>query len=107
MMAKTAHGRRLKSIGAILILAGLIFSACSLRLTYNYLDWIIPWYVDEYVSLTDDQENLFDRATVELLDWHRYAELPKYTEFIISIKDAQNGCTTPCLPCPPAHGRTS
>ncbi len=74
----------------MLMLAGLIVSGCSLRITYNYLDWILPWYVDDYVNLNDNQEDFFDRATIELLDWHRYAELPRYTDFITSIKDAQN-----------------
>lgn len=89
-MSKAIPGKHFWRIGVMLLLAGLIFSACSLRMTYNYLDWILLWYVDDYVSLTAEQDELFDQATIELLDWHRYFELPRYKDFIISIRDAQN-----------------
>lgn len=73
-------------------LAVLFFSACSIRSMYNYLDWIIPFYIDDYVTLTDQQEKIFDRVTIQFLHWHRAEEMPRYERFIISFKDAQ---TTP------------
>jgi hypothetical protein len=57
---------------------------------YDYLDWILPWYLDDYVTLTDQQEDLFDRATLRFLGWHRSVELPRYTAFFTLLKDAQN-----------------
>ena len=71
------------------VLASLFFSACSIRTMYNYLDWIIPFYIDDYVSLTDQQEEVFDRVTVQFLQWHRAEEMPRYERFIISFRDAQ------------------
>ena len=72
--------------------ATLSMSACSMRNMYNYLDWIIPFYIDDYVTLTDQQEKIFDSVTIQFLRWHRTEELPRYERFIISFKDAQ---TTP------------
>lgn len=74
----------------MLLFSVLTFSACSWRLMYNYLDWILPWYLDDYVTLTDQQEELFDRTTIRFLDWHRSAELPRYADFFNSLKDAQD-----------------
>ncbi len=56
---------------------------------YGYLDWILPWYLDDYVTLTDQQEKIFDRATLKFLGWHRSVELPRYAAFFNTIKDAQ------------------
>lgn len=72
-----------------LAFVALFFSACSIRSMYNYLDWIIPFYVDDYVTLTDQQEKTFDRVTVQFLKWHRAEEMPRYERFFISLKNAQ------------------
>lgn len=82
--------RNLQSILTfIVVLATLSMSACSIRIVYNYLDWIIPFYIDDYITLTDHQEKLFDRDIIQILRWHRAEELPKYERFIIALKDAQ------------------
>lgn len=72
-----------------LAFAVLFLSACSIRMMYNYLDWIIPFYVDDYVTLTAQQEEIFDRVTIQFLHWHRAEEMPRYERFVISFKDAQ------------------
>lgn len=79
-----------KKTTVVLVLITLITSACSWRLMYNYLDWILPWYLDDYVTLTDQQEDLFDRATLRFLGWHRYVELPRYSQFFNALKNAQD-----------------
>lgn len=81
-------------INIALVLITLTISACSLRLMYDYLDWILPWYIDDYVTLTDQQEKLFDRATLQFLDWHRSVELPRYVQFFSELKDAQQAPMT-------------
>lgn len=74
---------------AVLLLFSIALSACSFRMMYGYLDWILPWYLDDYVTLTDQQEKVFDRATLKFLGWHRTVELPRYAAFFNTIKDAQ------------------
>jgi hypothetical protein len=72
----------------ILIRTGLIFifalliSGCSIKIVYNQLDWLVPWYVDDYVSLTDEQEVIFNNHLDEYLRWHRTQQLPVYADFL-------------------------
>ena len=85
--------RKLQSgLTLAIVFAAISLTACSMRVMYNYLDWIIPWYIDDYVTLTDPQDTTFDHSTIQFLRWHRAEELPRYEEFVVSFKDAQ---TTP------------
>ncbi len=84
------HANQLKSYSfAFCLFFALTFSACSFRLMYGYLDWILPWYLDDYVTLTDKQEKIFDAATLKFLGWHRSTELPRYAEFLTTLKADQ------------------
>ncbi|MGW8195768.1 MAG: DUF6279 family lipoprotein [Desulforhopalus sp.] len=62
-------------------------SACSMRIVYSYLDWIIPFYIDDYVTLTEKQKEFFDHATGQFLEWHRREELPRYEQFVVLLQD--------------------
>ncbi|MBW8192603.1 hypothetical protein K0504_16310 [Neiella marina] len=62
---------------SVLALCGLV-SACSFKTTYKFLDWLVPWYVDDYVSLNDIQERLLDDELARLLNWHQSTELERY-----------------------------
>lgn len=75
----------------ILVIIPVVFlSACSTRWIYNQLDWLIPWYLNDYVTLQDFQEPQFDKALDKLLDWHRTTQLPKYAESLAKIENALN-----------------
>lgn len=60
-----------------------------MRLLYNRLDWIIPIYIDEYVSLTGQQEDFFNPLIDRVLGWHRAEELPRYIQLLDALKSAQ------------------
>ncbi len=65
-------------ISAVLLLS---LSACmGVKFTYNNLDWLLPWYVEDYIALTDSQEQHFEQEFEELWAWHRQTELPKYVD---------------------------
>ena len=66
----------------------MVFSitSCSTKLAYNNLDWLASWYVDDYVNLTDIQEDEFDTKLDDFLVWHRNIELQNY---ILQIKAIQ------------------
>lgn len=70
----------------ILMLAALLLSACSNTFVYNQLDWLIPWYVDDYVDLTRDQRGAFKQDIRELLRWHRGEELARYIVILDEIE---------------------
>ena len=65
------------SIATVILLSG-----CTVKFYYNQLDWLVPWYVDDYVSLTSKQEDLLQEHLDEYLDWHRKEQLPVYADFL-------------------------
>ncbi|WP_296050444.1 DUF6279 family lipoprotein [uncultured Alteromonas sp.] len=75
-----------------LLIAIIIFlSGCSTKFTYNNLDWLIHWYIDDYVSLSDNQEALFDEYFADWQSWHRSEELGKYISHLKSLKTDLQG----------------
>ncbi len=69
-------------IFALLVLLG----GCSSKLAYNNLDWLIYWYMDDYIELTDKQENVFDHHLESWIDWHRDTELTRYIGQLKTLK---------------------
>ena len=73
-----------KPIAALAL--GLLLAACGTQFMYNRLDWIIPWYVDGYVSLERSQEQLLEDRLRPLLGWHRREELARYLQFLQRVE---------------------
>lgn len=70
-----------------LIAVLLLCSACSgTTFVYNRLDFLIPWYLDDYVELNRAQERRLDDLLLPFLNWHRNQELPRYLEIIELIE---------------------
>lgn len=90
----SAPGRRQMRCMARL-LAGLALAAAlgcsSTRLTYNYLDWIIDWYLDDYLSLNRQQEELYRQRLDGLLRWHRSDQLERYVRFLGRLQQDLRG----------------
>ncbi len=76
--------RRLLILGVLLCLSG----CSSTTFLYNRLDTFIGWYVLDYVSLSRDQRNDFNRRVDALLDWHRAEELPAYVVWLTEFEDS-------------------
>lgn len=70
----------------VLIAIIILLSGCSTKFTYNNLDWLIHWYIDDYVSLSDKQEALFDDYFADWRQWHRSEELSKYIDHLNLLK---------------------
>jgi chromosome segregation ATPase len=65
---------------------------CSTKFVYRNADWLIYWYVDDYISLTDEQEARFDEYLQLWLSWHKSEELDKYITQLNHIKaDIESG----------------
>jgi len=69
----------------LLLLVGLL-AGCSNNFVYNQLDWLIPWYVDDYVDLSRDQKKLLKQQLEPVLSWHRGEELGRYIELIDRVE---------------------
>ena len=70
---------------AIIAALILLLTGCGPRLVYPQLDWLIPWYVEDYLSLTDTQQNEFSIRLDAQLAWHCRTQMPEYARFLRAI----------------------
>ena len=71
---------------AAVLLALLLLAGCATSFLYNRLDWLIGWYLDDYVELSRAQEKAFGQRLKIVLDWHRREELPLYAALLRQIE---------------------
>ena len=64
----------------------LLVSACGPRWYYHHLDWMIPWYVDDYLSLDSGQRSALEIRLARQLNWHCRTQLPEYAAFLRSVR---------------------
>ena len=69
---------------------GLMLFACGPRLIYPNLNWLIPWYVDDYISFNRSQNNLLAQRLAFQLDWHCRTQLAGYAEFLRELRQQFN-----------------
>ncbi|KAF7786365.1 hypothetical protein PRUB_a0907 [Pseudoalteromonas rubra] len=75
----------------LLMLALLTMTGCSTKFIYKNADWLSYWYLDDYVSLNDEQEAQFDERLLAWLNWHKSQELTRYAEQLTVLKsDIEN-----------------
>ncbi|THF61998.1 DUF6279 family lipoprotein [Pseudothauera rhizosphaerae] len=67
-------------------LAAVLLAGCGMRFVYTQLDWLLPWYARDYVTLEPVQRSELDRRLGALLDWHCRDQLPAY---VVLLRDAQ------------------
>jgi hypothetical protein len=79
--SKSLRDGKMKKILAS-VMGFILLSACGPKLYYPSLDWLIPWYVDDYISLKPDQSSRLRTQLVRQLDWHCRTQLPEYAEFL-------------------------
>jgi hypothetical protein len=73
----------------------LLITACGPRWYYHHLDWMIPWYVDDYLALDSSQRNELERRLAIQLNWHCRTQLTEYATFLKSVsRDFQTLDTT-------------
>lgn len=72
---------------AIALLLGFaMLAGCGPRWYYPNLDWLIPWYVDDYISLDRDQQSALGERLGRLLDWHCRTQLSEYAVFLRELR---------------------
>ena len=70
----------------LLLCVALALGGCSLRLAYSQLDWLVPWYLRDYVTLDAGQRSALDARLGARLDWHCQAHVPEYAA---TLREAQ------------------
>lgn len=77
---------RLGRSGFLLLLL-LVLGGCSTTtFLYNRLDFLIPWYLGDYVELDRQQKRSLDDLLDPFLAWHREEELQRYIELLGQIE---------------------
>jgi hypothetical protein len=71
---------------ALLLCVALALGGCSLRFAYSQLDWLVPWYVRDYVTLDAGQRGALDTRLADRLAWHCSAHIPEYAA---TLREAQ------------------
>ena len=84
----TCRARWIVGLVLLMFLAG-----CSqTRLAYRYADWGVVWWVEDYISLTGEQEAQLSQDLEALRQWHCSAELPRYQQWLAVLKsDLEEG----------------
>lgn len=91
MRVLLARWCRVIVLGALLLLG-----ACSgTTFVYNRLDFLLPWYVDDYAELNGQQELYLAELLAPFLAWHRNQELPAYVGIIDDIEGSLDSELTP------------
>ena len=85
--------KALRALLAVLIISVSV-SGCTVKLTYNFLDWGLYWELKDYVKFTRDQRLLVKDEISQLIDWHRSEELPQYADQLEKLsKQLKSGIT--------------
>ncbi|MCY7294144.1 DUF6279 family lipoprotein [Alteromonas sp. a30] len=70
----------------ICALTVLLLGGCSSQFVYNNMDWMIHWYLDDYIDLQRSQKKIFDEKFEVWHNWHRQEELTKYAAHLKEIR---------------------
>jgi hypothetical protein len=62
-----------------------VLTGCGPRYIYPHLDWLVPWYVSDFISLDATQKNMLQKRLLNQLDWHCRTQLPTYAETLRAI----------------------
>ena len=67
-----------------ILLFSLIFlvGCSSTTFVYNRIDFLLPWYLESYVDLNQEQRQKLNELLEPFFEWHREEELPKYVKII-------------------------
>ena len=74
----------MKEITKKILLFSLVFlvGCSSTTFIYNRIDFLLPWYLESYVDLNQEQRKNLNELLEPFFEWHREEELPKYAEII-------------------------
>lgn len=71
----------------IIFITVFLFFGCNIKSLYNQLDWIIPWFVNSFLPLNNQQNAILDDRLDVILEWHRNTQLPVYVDTLRTIID--------------------
>jgi hypothetical protein len=85
--ARLRAARRLPWV-LLIGLATISAPGCStVKFVYNQLDWLLPYYLGDYVSLTREQVLRLDDEFARLRRWHCNTQLQAYVRWLQAAND--------------------
>lgn len=69
----------------ILLIAGILGGCNATSLVYNNAPWLVREKIDDYFSISSNQQKQLDRDIGLFFKWHRYQELPEYVKLISTL----------------------
>ncbi|UYI50124.1 DUF6279 family lipoprotein [Vibrio natriegens] len=67
---------------SLILISIFVLAGCTKKFFYNNLDWFVLEYLDDYVTLNQEQENLLEERLLVLAEWHKQEELPRYVDHL-------------------------
>lgn len=89
---RAVNPRRAALVALLVACATLV--ACTGQFIYNRLDFLIPFYFGQRVSLDEPQQTQLKAVVSGFTDWHRSSQLGRYSEFLRTLaRKAQRPAT--------------
>lgn len=70
----------------LIVLACSLLSGCGLKLAYQQLDRLLPWYISDYVTLDESQRDTLDTLLIHRLAWHCQTQIPAYRDWLDRVR---------------------
>lgn len=67
---------------SLILVSIFLLAGCTKKFFYNNLDWFVLEYLDDYVTLNQEQESLLEERLLFLAEWHKQEELPRYVDHL-------------------------
>jgi hypothetical protein len=64
----------------------VLLTGCATKLIYQRLDFFLSWRLNDYVTLTEEQQPHYKKAFDDLWRWHREHELPRYAQDLRQVQ---------------------
>ncbi len=78
----------------LILLSILVLAGCTKKFLYNNIDWFVLEYLDDYVTLNEEQERLLEERLIILAEWHKKAELPRYIAHLRELESVNKSDVT-------------
>jgi SpoVK/Ycf46/Vps4 family AAA+-type ATPase len=69
----------------LIVLFLLLVTGCGTRFFYYQLDWLIPYFLRDYISLNSEQKSILKERLLKQIDWHCKTQLADYSETLRSL----------------------
>ena len=70
----------------LMLLVCFLFAGCGTKFAYNNISWFAVSYIEDFVSLSNNQESELEARLDSLQAWHKETQLPLYISQLEAIQ---------------------